>query len=173
MILWNVSTGESLFIWKMKTAVRSVAFSEGDKLVLMITDATMGQKSTMRIYDIGKEFTNEPLDTIVMPASKATIARWGALNKVIYTGHEDGTIIMWDALTGDVIKTVRHHTGQIQDLQFSKDKSYFISASKDHYSKVIDATTLDVLKVFMTERPVNSASLSPIRHHVNFNIHLL
>ena len=37
-----------------------------------------------------------PLQSIVLPGARATVARWGTLNKVIYTGHEDGTMMIWD-----------------------------------------------------------------------------
>ena len=40
--------------------------------------------------------TDVPLQSIVIPGSRATVARWGNLNKVIYTGHQDGTITTWD-----------------------------------------------------------------------------
>ena len=42
-----------------------------------------------------------------------------------------------------------------------------ITASKDNSAKLLDAEKLDVLKTFRTERPVNSAALSPIKDHVS------
>jgi len=36
----------------------------------------------------------------VLPGARATVARWGALNRRIYTGHEDGTIMVWDPVVG-------------------------------------------------------------------------
>jgi translation initiation factor 3 subunit I len=51
-------------------------------------------------------------------------------------------------------------------LQFSKDKTHFITASKDHSAIIMDAESLEVIKKFQTERPVNSASLSPLCPHI-------
>ena len=31
-----------------------------------------------------------------MKGSKVTVARWGNLNETIITGHEDGSISIWD-----------------------------------------------------------------------------
>jgi hypothetical protein len=42
----------------------------------------------------------------------------------------------------------------------------FITASKDNTSRLFDATELTPLKIYKTERPVNSAALSPIMDHV-------
>ena len=53
------------------------------------------------------------------------------------------------------------HSDVIRDLQLSTDRSYFITASRDNTAKIIDTATLAVLKTFKTERPVNSASISP------------
>ena len=43
----------------------------------------------------------------------------------------------------------------------------YISASKDHYSRLFDTESMQVLKEYRTERPVNSASISPLRDHVS------
>lgn len=55
MILWNVNGGQQLFKWETQTAVRAVAFASGDKLALFVTDATMGQKSTIHIVEIAED----------------------------------------------------------------------------------------------------------------------
>ena len=75
------------------------------------------------------------------------------------------TIRMYN-MEGEIIKSDNSHKASIQDLQFSKDKSYFITASKDSFSKLFDSETLDLLKVYKTDRPVNSAAISPIRPHI-------
>ena len=55
-------------------------------------------------------------------------------------------------------------------MQMNKDCSMFITASKDNTARLFDATELTPLKIYKTERPVNSAALSPIMDHViNFN----
>ena len=42
----------------------------------------------------------------------------------------------------------------------------FVTASKDHTSMLFDSDTLEKMKTYTTERPVNSASLSPLYDHV-------
>ncbi len=42
----------------------------------------------------------------------------------------------------------------------------FISASKDSCAKLYDSDTLECLKTYKTDRPVNSASISPKFDHV-------
>ena len=51
-------------------------------------------------------------------------------------------------------------------MQWNKDGTMFITASKDHTAKLFDGENLMLLKTYKTERPVNSAALSPIAEHV-------
>ncbi|KAI8913093.1 WD40-repeat-containing domain protein [Powellomyces hirtus] len=167
--LWGVESGKQLYQWNTRTPVRAVAFGQGDRIALYVTDALMGQPSTIWIVPIEDDLenqTDEFIRKIVITGSKATVASWGDLNKTIYTGHEDGTITIWDAETGEQIKHVKSHTKAISDMQWAADYGYFITASKDHTSKIFDAKTLRVMKTYTTTRPVNSAALSPIRPHI-------
>ena len=43
----------------------------------------------------------------------------------------------------------------------------FISASKDTSAKLFDIDSLECHKTYSTERPVNSASISPTQDHVS------
>ena len=58
------------------------------------------------------------------------------------------------------------HTKTISDLQHNADRTLFISASKDNCAKLYDAETLENLKTYKTNRPINSASISPKFDHV-------
>ena len=51
-------------------------------------------------------------------------------------------------------------------MQWNKDGTMFITASKDHTAKLFDGENLMLLKTYKTERQVNSAALSPIAEHV-------
>ena len=46
----------------------------------------------------------------------------------------------------------------------------FISASKDTSAKLFDVDSLECHKTYQTERPVNSAAISPTRDHVRVNV---
>lgn len=42
---------------------------------------------------------DEPLFTITPSGSKATVAAWCALDQYIVTGHENGTLNLWDMVS--------------------------------------------------------------------------
>jgi len=131
----------------------------------------MGQVSELFLYtlaDINKPDGGraEPYLRIPSEESKITAAIWGPLDESIITGHKSGHIMQWNAKTGEQMKRVRPHRDEINDIQLSADGSHFITASKDNLGKLFDIYTLHELKTYKTERPVNSACISPLRDHV-------
>lgn len=54
-------------------------------------------------------------------------------------------------------------------MQMSKESAFFVTASKDHTAKLFLTDELNHIKTYKTERPVNSAALSPIMDHVSTN----
>jgi translation initiation factor 3 subunit I len=93
--------GKELFSLDFKTGVRSVEFALGDRMFLVLTDSRSNIPATLSVYKLTNAGTCEsqtPLQSIVIPGSAARVARWGALNKFILIGHEDGTITSWEPL---------------------------------------------------------------------------
>jgi len=72
--------------------------------------------------------------------------------------------------TNKIITTAEDHHGHINDMQACKDGTMFITASKDTTSKLFDTETLECLKTYKTERPVNSACISPNLEHVSHDL---
>ena len=91
---------------------------------------------------------------------------WSGLDDLLLTGHDNGDLVQWDVKTGKKLKMSSDHGKTITDMQTSKDGSMLITSSKDYTSMLFDADNLTPMKKYVTERPVNSASLSPIFDHV-------
>jgi len=104
--------------------------------------------------------------TTVADKDKVTSILWGSLDETIITGHESGKLTQWDLKTNKIVTTVEDHSKSINDMQASKDGTMFITASKDNTSKIFDTDTLECLKTYKTERPVNSATITPNLEHV-------
>lgn len=170
--VWDCETGVCLNSLDTNTAVRSCGFSFSANYVMLTTDKTMGFPCEILIYDIrdgNQMLSGEPLQKITIPASdtKITSAIWAGLDETIITGHENGDLKQWEMKTGDMINScTKGHSKQINDLQVSKDGNWFVTASKDFTAKLFDLETMEVLKTYKTERPVNSASISPLYDHV-------
>ena len=170
-VLWDVKSGDMISQLETKSAVRSCGFSYSGKSFFFSTDKAMGQLSELRIFslaDVNKPGGNsaQPYLTIPSHDSKVTAAIWGPLDETIITGHENGDLCKWDAKTGDLLKKDRHHRAKIEDIQMYPDQSVFITACRDQHAMIFNADDFEVLKDFKTERPVNSAAMSPLRDHV-------
>ncbi|XP_003739333.1 eukaryotic translation initiation factor 3 subunit I [Galendromus occidentalis] len=171
--LWDLETGACISTIDNTTSARTCAFSYSGRYVMYSTDNTMGKDCEIRIIDF-----NDPqqvaghglMKTSVCTSTqkgKVTAALWWNLDDGILTGHEDGSLCIWDLRNDlDKIQRVKAHRGIINDMQYNKDSTMVITASKDNSAIVFDSDTLEELKKFPTERPVNSAAISPIFNHV-------
>ncbi|ABO96658.1 predicted protein [Ostreococcus lucimarinus CCE9901] len=168
--LWDTKTGECYFTFEFDQPVRAVALNAGGTQCAITTDPFMGVPSAIHIVNVNlgdrAAQRGEVVKRIEGPQGRVTRVMWGPLNKTVVTGGEDGIIRSWDVETGDVLKMSQEHSKQIQHLVMSDDGSHFISASLDKTAKVFDSETLECLKTYSADRPVNAAILSPIRDHI-------
>ncbi|CAB0042322.1 unnamed protein product [Trichogramma brassicae] len=177
--LWDVQFGKDISKLSTKSSVRACAFSFSGNLAAYATDKALGHNCEMFIIDIrAPEPVLQIEDNIcrtMMAESRITSLLWGALDETIITGHENGTIAIWDSRTGKKLNYADGHSVPgnerqtncaINDMQFNKDGTMFVTASKDHTAKLFDSESLTALKTYKTERPVNSATISPTHDYV-------
>ena len=67
---------------------------------------------------------------------------------------------------GEKTKSTHPHTDVITDLQMSEDRTYFITSSKDKSAQIFESNTLNPLKKYISDAPLNSASITPIQEFV-------
>ena len=168
--LWNLTTGECIFTFEFDIPCRSVSFSLGEEYILLSTDAFMGVPPAVRILkhyrDIAEQKHEEILNISDAHPGRITRAMWGKLNKTFVTSCEDGTVRKFDAATGKLLNSVKLHDKSIQMMDMDKEGNTLITASLDKTSKLIDADTFEVLKTYACDRPLNTATVSPLKDHV-------
>eukprot|EP00300_Choanocystis_sp_HF-7_P034685 c4760_g1_i1.p1 GENE.c4760_g1_i1~~c4760_g1_i1.p1 ORF type:complete len:330 (+),score=38.70 c4760_g1_i1:48-1037(+) len=173
--IWDVQTGKCLHAWGELTPVRTVNFATGNRHFLMASEKLMGFEGTVKVYGIPEDpwndsFSSEPLQSYKNPvedhAGKVTMARFTSLNKTFITSGADGYLRQYDSETGQLINECDAHSQGIKSWQFNDSKTLLITASSDQTSKLFDVKTLEPLKTYVTDRPVNAACISPTRAHV-------
>lgn len=169
--LWNVKTGEQLVKFPHTGPARSVNFSLGDKYFVSCCDKFTDKPAAIFVYELAANIEDqkaEPILTITNHGHEGRITGvyWAPLNKAIMSTGGDGSIKLFDPATGALISSHQIHTGEIMNVQFNKAKTLMITASKDNTAKLVDVETMKVLKTYETDRPVNSAAISPIKDHV-------
>lgn len=97
---------------------------------------------------------------------KAVCLGWTIADQYIVAGFDSGHIIKYDLETGQEVLKKKIHTDRVNRLNFNRDKSMFVTASKDCSSKLIDPNNLEIVKNYQTDRPVNGAVISPTHPHI-------
>jgi len=174
--LWDVKSGETLYVFKHESGVRSVGFSHGGRMCLTVQDNTFSKQPKIFIYNIAEDPENQAQDPVrsFVPTdrgdkpdkAKINSALWGSLNRTIISCDDNGSVRLWDVEAHKLLKQATEHKKAIATMQFSKDRTMFITASHDHTAKLWDTKTLQVLKTYVSDRPLNAAAISPIKEHV-------
>jgi len=168
--LWDVKSGKELFSWTHKSGVRACQFAHGERMFLSVQDNTFSQTPTIFIYNLAedlKDQSSDPVRAMALPGcGKINEALWGSLNQTVISASEDGSVRIWDVESGQEVQKVQDHKKSINSLQMSLDGTMIITASSDHTARLYDAKTLQLLKTYTSDRPLNAAALSPIMPHV-------
>ena len=69
------------------------------------------------------------------------------LSKVI-SGNEDGSIKVWNLITGECLKTIKEHTKFINNIKLISFDT-FSSCSDDKKIKLFDLNTFNCIKTFI------------------------
>jgi len=88
------------------------------------------------------------------------------LNKTILTAHEDGRVVIYDTRSGSILHAINDASKAVMQIAFNKTRTMFVSASKEGDARLYDSTTFKNLKTYHTGRPINAASISPLREEV-------
>lgn len=167
--LWDVHTGEELFKFQFNEPCRAVKFSVGERLAALSTDPFMESMSAIRIVNIAEDPAEQSADVVrnlTGPRGRITRVHWSDLDRTLLSSSEDGCIRRWDVETGKILAEEKLHEKNIQDMQMAPDGTHFITASTDRTAKLVDSQSLQVLKTYKSEVPINSAAISPIFDHV-------
>ena len=71
--------------------------------------------------------------------------------KFIVTASEDQTARIWDAATGQEVRTLSGHTGAVNSAAYSPDGKFIVTASADQTARIWDAATGQAVRT--TQRP--------------------
>lgn len=175
--LWDCQTGKCLRTFDHRGPVRGVAFSEGSHMFATISDPFVDYNALISIFDIPsdvdpEEYSDAPRVEIDLPKGsdgkqiKPTTVHWLNINEALFVTFDNGTIRLYDPLTGEELEEVIAHEKKINRVRFNLDKTLFITSSADFTAKLYDVVELKHLKTYKTDRPVNDAVISETKDHI-------
>lgn len=80
--------------------------------------------------------------------------------QTLVSSGSDGLVKMWNARTGQLIRSLRGHSGEVSKLAFSPDNSKFASVGNDKKVVIWDAYNGSVLLTSVSNRSINSIAFS-------------
>ena len=75
--------------------------------------------------------------------------RWSPDGAVLVSGSEDYLVKIWNATTGECLKTLEGHTNDVWSVAYSPDGKQIASCSDDQSVKIWDARTGKCLKTLL------------------------
>ena len=67
-----------------------------------------------------------------------TCLAWLGSSRYVASGCIDGTVRIWDSLSGDLARTFTGHRDAVQSLAVSADGNSIVSVSSDNSARVFD-----------------------------------
>ncbi|MGE0023758.1 MAG: hypothetical protein AB7S70_09035, partial [Hyphomicrobium sp.] len=139
--VWDAATGqEQAVIGNQASYMRRAAFNtEGTRVLTLSTDAA-------QIWDpAGCKPGSTPLECKPLTTTKVEVgsfvdANFGPDGTSFVTTHQDGSVHLWDFVTGKVLATIAGHKTFVRSAVFSPDGRMIATAADDAVAKVWEVT---------------------------------
>eukprot|EP00606_Chrysophyceae_sp_TOSAG23-5_P000647 GSChrysophyteH2.ASY1.ANO1.884.1 assembled CDS len=166
--LFDATSGEYLARMPHKGAVRACAWGESTRLFATAADPFHSRERGSPDPKQDPARLHLPKHEIeVDDNDKAVSIGWTIADQHIIAGFDSGIVVKYDAETGqEVARNTKMHLDRVNRLTFNRDKTLFVTASKDCYAKLVDPNNLEVIKEYKTDRPVNGAFESRFFHMI-------
>ncbi len=142
--VWDVASGAALLtlaghgdeVWSVAVAPDGVTLVSGGADSRVIMWNTRDEYPLRRLLS---GHTNEVASVALSPDGRLIASGSGLSNG----GGEDVSVRVWDAATGDLLKTLTGHEGLVTSVAFSPDGKLIASASADRTIRLWDVQTGD------------------------------
>ena len=141
-----------------------------------ISDPFVEHNAKIFVYDVPENhdpstYSDTPRLEIDLPKIdgkrvNATNIVWLNLNEALFVTFDNGSIRLYDPVTGEELEEFFAHDKKINRVSFNQDKTLFITSSADFTAKLFDVVDLRHLKTYKTDRPVNDAVISETKDHI-------
>jgi WD40 repeat protein len=104
------------------------------------------------------------IEVVVQSAHTAAISDlvYTKQGSLLISASDDGTIRIWDAKSGRLLRLIEAHAGGVSGVAISYDDKYVVTAGKDGYSKVWSIESGRLIRQNALGESITSVSCSPI-----------
>ncbi len=176
-----MKSGKSVKYIRFPFKLKQIEFDLGSNRFLLLHDEYKANTpSHIKVFDFKTVFNfnitgvDSPLEIPTLadfevvlnetggkPNKIATRALWYIDNETLFVSTNDGWLIHYD-LQGTVLKKIHlHENSKINSIVFSSNFAVLATAA-DNGSKIVDPETMEVMRYFKQELPMNAVSISPL-----------
>ncbi|XXY46486.1 pentapeptide repeat-containing protein [Sorangium sp. So ce269] len=87
-----------------------------------------------------------------MPGSGCNAVAWSPSGDLLATGHDDGSVRLWDAVSGQAIREMAGHLGAVNSVAFSAEGRALASGSNDKTVRLWEVESGRALRTFEEHR---------------------
>jgi translation initiation factor 3 subunit I len=170
-MVWNPNTGS--IIKKINTSgiPKQISINETNNYLLVYCEAIgRRSKSYIYMYDLNNlEYSDDTFNTLEPikiiewitdeTLFKITVLKW--LNETQFIiGCDNGNIIIRDYLDDNFNKKYEIHTDAVKSIVYNNTKTIILTSSLDTTAKEINLETMEVIRSYQSNNPVNYAIYS-------------
>ncbi|MDR3460893.1 MAG: hypothetical protein P4L76_01090 [Beijerinckiaceae bacterium] len=118
-------------------------------------------------YPLANAFANRRERAVLAHSDLVNSIAFSPDGTLFATASNDGTAVIWDAISGRRLWTLTGHKGHVNSVEFSRDDRRAVTASDDGSARLWDTASGKSLAIFGGHTaPVAAASFSPDGTHV-------
>jgi len=184
--VFEVETGKRLQNYVHKMPVRDVAWAIGNEMFATVQQASPAVPSTIFLWQFDPSCADvntpetEPLREIKLEKENK---KFGAFTRVAFLNdislilaiHADGHLTKWNINDEELIASARIAEPKtdgpiisdlLSDITLTPDRGLALITSRNNNAYLVNTETLEIVKTYASDRPLNSGCISPILNHV-------
>jgi translation initiation factor 3 subunit I len=174
--VFDIETGKALQTFKHRNPIRHCSWAIGDQMFAVVENPSKAQTSRVVIWawDPQELATLEEADAVRTldlslsnlpancPFQKAVFC---SLNDHILAIHPSGYVSKWTVGDEECVATAQLGDDLLTDIVLTHDRGMALITSKDHKAYLINVESLEIIKTYESDRPLNTGAISPILNH--------
>jgi WD40 repeat protein len=160
--IWDLKTGKLIWTIKQKTTTRTAIFSTNSKF--LITGQDNGTASVFKLKNRKKILQKQLCNNWITSLAISPIN-----NQIIAIGSQNGSLILWNYMTGEIIKKFKGHYYGIRSISFNPEGTQLLSAADDQHVKLWDVNSGKLIREFQRNKNTLKAHRGMVKSIIYLN----